>query len=920
MQKNLFYILFFLCFSFSYGQKEAANWFFGEFAGLNFNGKTVTPLRGKLATREGCAAISNRKGALLFYTDGSNVYDRNHQLMPNGSELYGNNSSTQSAIIVPHPLESNLYYIITVNNAEKIKLNEEKRGLNYSIVDMNLNNGTGDVLPESKNTHLITYNVNDAKQSEWKCSEKVAATIHGDGNAYWVLTHFVDTFYAFKIDETGMLETPVKSKVNETIPIVELQDINTVLTNITALGYLKISPNGKKVAIAHSATAGNRTSGKVFLYDFDNTTGMVSPSGTQLIAGTYPYGVEFSPKSRKLYATTSTYTVIRGVATFEGSNLYQFDLESPNVLGSKTEIHSSGTLLAGALQLAINGKIYRAKSKPGEGEPNLAAIDKPELAGRDAAYIASAVDLLPGTKANYGLPPFISSTFILTFDYENTCFGDDTHFFITSEDPYDTLIWDFGDGTTSTDPEPYHRYAQPGEYTVSLTTTYNSFTNNPLKKKVEIVETIDLADQPYTIIECDVDSDPEDGITTFNLQLANDGISLGRGNEVDVFYYKDLATLNIDTLNIKALPNFYTNTIPEEPLYAKVSLSGSDCYSVAEVILKANRSFEFVADKIFGCNQGDGTALFDLGGQKQVIISQLNLLPDTKITFHESKNDAALGYQPFADLHNGPPGTTYIRLENGNICSGIGEMELDMPALPDINLDETLDVCLSDFPIKIDGGVDATERQNYSYEWLSGEQSYDKTVAIPGDYYLTITDKSSLCSTVKSIQVNAVDAPQVKLIALEEHSTAHMATVVLNNEGNFEYALGSAFGPYQSSPEFDGLAPGTYTVYVRDLNNCNVVQKNFFIFGFPRFFTPNADGDSDVWEIKGINKADFTYSDIQIFNRFGKLLAVIPADGHWDGTYGGRLLPSDDYWFNISVTDSDNITTNYTKHFSLIHN
>ncbi len=195
MKNSYLTILCFLIFSISYGQKETANWFFGEYAGLNFKNKTPVPLVGKLATREGCAAISNSKGVLLFYTDGTSIWNKNHNVMPNGVELFGNNSSTQSAIIIPDPLQQNIYYVFTVNNGEKLVLNEEKKGLNYSIVDMNLDNGNGDVVPESKNIHLITYKENDAKEKDWKCSEKIAATLHGDGISYWVLTHFTDTRY-----------------------------------------------------------------------------------------------------------------------------------------------------------------------------------------------------------------------------------------------------------------------------------------------------------------------------------------------------------------------------------------------------------------------------------------------------------------------------------------------------------------------------------------------------------------------------------------------------------------------------------------------------------------------------------------------------------------------------------------------------
>src|SRR3970040_2481571 len=88
----------------SFAQKEAAIWYFGNYAGLDFNsGNPVALTNGKLVTKEGCTTISDKDGNLLFYTDGSLVYNKNHQVMPNGYGLQGHNSSTQSAIIVPKP-------------------------------------------------------------------------------------------------------------------------------------------------------------------------------------------------------------------------------------------------------------------------------------------------------------------------------------------------------------------------------------------------------------------------------------------------------------------------------------------------------------------------------------------------------------------------------------------------------------------------------------------------------------------------------------------------------------------------------------------------------------------------------------------------------------------------------------------------
>ena len=151
--KKLSLILIFLYEIACFGQKEASNWYFGDRAGIRFNNDgTVTELtNGKLSTIEGCTTISDANGNLLFYTDGVTVWNRNHNAMPNGFGLFGDPSSTQSAIVVPQPNNPNLYYIFTVDTS--VNQNDPNYGFNYSVVDMTLNVGLGNVT--TKNSNLL---------------------------------------------------------------------------------------------------------------------------------------------------------------------------------------------------------------------------------------------------------------------------------------------------------------------------------------------------------------------------------------------------------------------------------------------------------------------------------------------------------------------------------------------------------------------------------------------------------------------------------------------------------------------------------------------------------------------------------------------------------------------------------------------
>ena len=81
---------------------------------------------------------------------------------------------------------------------------------------------------------------------------------------------------------------------------------------------------------------------------------------------------------------------------------------------------------------------------------------------------------------------------------------------------------------------------------------------------------------------------------------------------------------------------------------------------------------------------------------------------------------------------------------------------------------------------------------------------------------------------------------------------------------------------------------------------------------FPKFFTPNSDGYHDIWKPNSSVISGIT--SIYIFDRYGKLLKQLPRNTGWDGTFRGRPMPSDDYWFLAVLDEKEEVK----GHFSLI--
>ncbi len=424
-------------------QKQGNIWYFGFGAGMDFNQAPPQALtNGQLVTNEGCATICDENGNLLFYTDGIKVWNRFHEIMPNGTQLYGDPSATQSAVIVPYPGNSNLFYIFTVDN------NLGVNGFAYSLVDLTKDSNKGDVI--QKNIPMFT-----------PTTEKITAVKHQNGTDVWVIAKPWNNneFHTYKITTQGLNPNPIVSYAGL---------IHNGFTFNTH-GYLKASALGNKLAVAIG------TDGICQLFDFDNETGLVSNPVT-LGNLLYAYGVEFSPDGSKLYISRRYHP-----------DIYQYDITS----NDETTIRRSLSVIPtryniGALQLAPDGKIYC--SKYGYA---LDIINNPDGKGNTALYQADGADLA-GRTASLGLPTFVQSFFnTIAFTYGNNCKGQTTTFSLIDDTDVLETLWDFGDpasggANVSTNRNPTHLYQSAGTYTVKLTITYTDGTQRVFERFIVI--------------------------------------------------------------------------------------------------------------------------------------------------------------------------------------------------------------------------------------------------------------------------------------------------------------------------------------------------------------------------------------------------------------------------------------------------
>lgn len=120
---------------------------------------------------------------------------------------------------------------------------------------------------------------------------------------------------------------------------------------------------------------------------------------------------------------------------------------------------------------------------PGSGTGNSSSLQNPSHTYNAAGTytVTLLVSNTGGCTDTITKPVVIYTLPTVDFTIEPGCVNDSTHFISsTFVDPTATRIWNFGDGFTSTEDDPYHVYAAAGSYNVVLTITDTSGCDNQI--------------------------------------------------------------------------------------------------------------------------------------------------------------------------------------------------------------------------------------------------------------------------------------------------------------------------------------------------------------------------------------------------------------------------------------------------------
>ncbi|MFN3754365.1 T9SS type B sorting domain-containing protein [Flavobacterium sp.] len=269
--------------------------------------------------------------------------------------------------------------------------------------------------------------------------------------------------------------------------------------------------------------------------------------------------------------------------------------------------------------------------------------------------------------------------------------------------------------------------------------------------------------------------------------------------------------------------------------------------------------------------------------------------------------------------------TQNIRVIVENALNSLCSAEVIIPFVvnptPKIDQEERVTICSPETQTLIDAGiVDGSPIANYTYQWyfnnviMPGRTGYSLIVSAEGVYSVIVTNSFG-CTKTRVITVITSEIATLQTLNVIDLSEVNSISVTVNGSGDYEYSLNDINGPYQDSGFFNNVPMGLYQLYVRDKNGCGLLGPiGIPVLGIPQYFTPNGDGYHDYWNVKGVSMFSNTNSIIFIFDRYGKLLKQLNAfSPGWDGTYNGREMPADDYWYSIQFDDGRNVK----GHFAL---
>ena len=410
---------------FATAQKEDNVWIYaGNRIDFTTEPPTVTPVGIDYVTEENITSVSDRDGNLVYWLNGTSLYNSNDEVVYSFPDL-GLAFYFYGLSIVPFPGRENVYVFVYPNFGLGV--------MEASIVD-----GSKDLLHPAITEAYARFPY---------------YYVNGDGvpfffqkygsHDFWLLYSYGGYIKVYSLTEDGFTDTGREYP----LPIVNGRYVQ--------LSGCEMTPDRSKILATSN-------SGCLVFIDLDTKTGEIKRINPIEIFSMSAFA--FSSGNKYLYYSFN-------------NNMYRIPVAKLAVISTNSEFEANSEFVGeigcstGDIKFLTSGGVYYL---PWDGSDYLGMVkgcdsDHPTL-DNHAIKMARSV-----SEHSYSYFLAFPKTYCYPFGFTavEMC-GGEVHFSYDNVGDYASLLWDFGDGTTSTELSPYHTYADNGKYNVSLTVNFLS--------------------------------------------------------------------------------------------------------------------------------------------------------------------------------------------------------------------------------------------------------------------------------------------------------------------------------------------------------------------------------------------------------------------------------------------------------------
>lgn len=354
-------------------------------------------------------------------------------------------------------------------------------------------------------------------------------------------------------------------------------------------------------------------------------------------------------------------------------------------------------------------------------------------------------------------------------------------------------------------------------------------------------------------------------------------------------YYNTLNDLNAG-INEIANPAAFVSA--EGVVYVKIT-SQYGCVAVAEITLKFYPVVIVTEATLRSCfiESNPSTASFNL------TTAPVTTQTGTK-TYFPSLGDAQNNTNAIANPANyiASNGVVFIRVTNGNGCYAIAKVNLVvLPPVYSTALQDKI-ICMED-KTTLDAGSGFT-----AYEWSTGATTQAISNVGVGTYWVKL--KTGDCTTLQTVKIYASEQPVISSVDI---SNTTVTVNVTGGTGPYSYSTDGI--NWQDSNVLTNIPRGDHHIFVKDAYDCDPIDITIVVPNLVNVITPNGDGVNDMIDYSALgNKQNLVFN---IFDRYGnKIFQADKMNGYrWNGTTGGKKVPTGTYWYSVTWNENDKKNT-----------